>query len=374
MKKYHFIILSLVLIAGISVFSCAKDSAYNFVQQSPIDRLKAVTDSVITNTQVPGIVALVVDHKQGINWMYTAGLSDISNKLPMDSNFTFRIASCSKTFVGTVLLQLVDEGKLTLADKLSKFFPDYPKADSITIAMLGNMTSGVFDFFADPQFINSYSSNPLKVYSSLELANLGFSNPFSFAPGNGWAYSNTGSVVLGLLIEKVTGKTLEAEINDRIIVPMQLSHTGCKRTGIDFPGPHARGYYFPDINNYGDMTTPFDISRAWAAGNIYSKPRDLQRFVEKLVEGGFLSDSLQSRRLSDMHYVGGLFGSYGLCLLKHGSFYGHGGTLWGFTSVMFHSIQRHCTIIIYFNCDLETTYHPLNLFLRYVNILYGTVY
>ncbi len=370
MKKHRKFLVMIVCIAAFSAISCKKDAPVNH-NQACINQMKAVTDSIIDNTHVPGIVALVVDHKRGFDWMYTTGVSDKVTKAPMDSNYTFRIGSNSKPFLGTILLQLVDERKLALTDKLSRFYPGFPKSDSITIAMLCNMTSGIFDFFYDQQFINSYTSDPLKVFSPQELADLGFGNPFTFSPGAGWNYSNTNALILGMIIEQITGNTLETEISNRILIPLQLNNTGCQRSGANFPGPHARGYYFPDLNNYGDMTEPYDISRAWACGSMYSTPRDLQKFAEQLAGGGFLSDSLQFRRLNDMRVTGGLFGSYGLCLLKHGSFYGHGGTLWGFTSVMFHSNEKNCTIIIYFNCDLETTIHPLNLFLLYANILYG---
>jgi D-alanyl-D-alanine carboxypeptidase len=370
MKKRPLLSASILIFCIIAVYSCKKELTTD-PNQIYIDQLKIVTDSIIQNTTVPGIVAIVVDHQRGINWLYAAGVSDKETQAPMDSSYTFRIASNTKTFTATVLLQLVDEGKLTLNDKLSKYFPDYPKSDSITIAMLLNMTSGIFDYFYDEQFLSSYLIDPLKVYSPQELAAIGFANPFSFNPGAGWAYSNTNYILLGMIIEKITGNTVGEEINNRILLPMQLTQTGYLNTGTDFPGPHARGYYFPDVNNYGDMTAPYDISRAGAAGSMYSTPREMQKYVEQLVGGGFLSDTLQNRRLNEMQYVGGLFGNYGLGLLKNGSFYGHGGTLWGFTSVIFHSNVHNCTIIIYFNCDLETTIHPLYLFQRYANILYG---
>lgn len=373
MKKITFGLCLFLLSMLTPLVSCNKKDVEN-TNSLLVEQLKTVTDSIVKNTQVPGIVVLVVDHKRGIDWMYTPGFSDVPGKFPMDGSFTFRIASNTKAFTGTVLLQLVDEGRLSLSDKLSEYYPDFPKADSITIAMLCNMTSGISDYFYDPQFISSYTSNPFKIFPPEELVNIAASNPFTSTPGTDWNYSNTNTVILGMIIEQITGHTLEAEINNRILIPMQLIHTGFQSTGADFPGPHARGYYFPDIENYGDMTAPYDISRAWACGSMYSTTEDLQKFVERLVGGGFLSDTLQNRRLSDMRYIGGLYGSYGLHLLKHGSFYGHGGTLWGFTSVMFHSVKHNSTIIIYFNCNLEATIHPLNLFLRYVNILYGNDY
>jgi D-alanyl-D-alanine carboxypeptidase len=181
MMKKLFILT--VLFVSATLFACKKDQVPD-PNRELVNRLKTITDSIIQNTTVPGIVALVVDYKRGIDWMYTTGVSDKETKAPMDSNYTFRIASSTKTFTGTVLLQLVDEGKLSLNDQLSKFFPEYPKSDSITVAMLCNMTSGVFDYFSDPQFISSYASDPYKVFPPHELTAIAFENPFTNRPGS----------------------------------------------------------------------------------------------------------------------------------------------------------------------------------------------
>ncbi len=108
-------------------------------------------------------MALVVDHNKGIDWIYEVGLSNISEKLPMNRNHTFRIGSNTKTFVITVLLQLVDEKKISLDDKLFKYFPEYQKSDIITIAMIANMTSGVCNYTDDESFWIEIENNPTKV-------------------------------------------------------------------------------------------------------------------------------------------------------------------------------------------------------------------
>lgn len=332
MKKNIFIRLTVLILAASSLASCDKEPKID-QNQLFIDKMKAVTDSIIQNTHVPGIVALVVDHKRDIDWLYAAGYSDIPSKLPMDGSNIFRIASNTKTFTGTVLLQLVDEGKLSLTDKLSKFYPDFPEAESITIAMLCNMSSG----------INDYTGNPV------------------------WQYSNTNTIILGMIIEKLTGNTLESEVENRIVKPLKLNNTGFLTSGLDLPGKHGRGYYAGEYEEDGDYTEFFDISSAWAAGSAYSTPRELQKFAEALVKGTLLSNTLHQRRLNDMIMLSPTVG-YGLCLLKRGSFYGHGGAIPGFTSAMYHSIEKNCTVIIYFNCQLEI--HPEDLFARFVNILY----
>ena len=361
--------MALVFVSFIAI-SCKKDNTQD-PNHEIIRQMEAVTDSIVQNTHVPGIVALVVDHKRGINWIYTSGMSDIPNKLPMNENQTFRIGSCTKTMTVTVLLQLADEGKIFLNNKLSRYFPDYPKSDSITIAMLCNMTSGIFDYASDSQFWTELISNPEKIWSPQELIAIGFSHDFKFSPGNGWDYSNTNTIILGRTIELVTGNSLESEINSRIIQPLNLTRTGFLTSGTSFPGPHAKGYYLGTYVENEDLTEHFDISWGWASGAAYSTPGDLRIFSEALAKGGLISDSLQMKRLTDLQ-MDELGDYYGLGLMKWGSFYGHKGSVMSFTTAMFHSNEKDCTVIIYFNCILEI--RPDYLFHRFMDILYGKNY
>ena len=367
MKKT--ILLLLLAFSFIGLNGCEKKTSPPDENSVLIQKLKAVSDSVLQaqNLHIPGMVALVVDKTKGIDWVYTAGVSDIPQNLPMNENYTFRIGSNTKTMTGTVLLQLVDEGKLRLEDTLSKFFPTFPKADSISIKMLCNMTSGYFNYSEATEFGDSMTANPTKVWQPLELLNIAFAHDFYFPVGQGFHYANTNTIILGLLIEKLTGTDLKTQIANRIMAPLGLVNSGFLTSGTELPGVHGKGYYDGTYVEGNDLTEFIDVSWGWAAGSGYSTPRELQRYVEALVEGDFLSDTLQHRRLTDM--VESSSGGYGLCLVHRGTFYGHNGGIPGFTSSMYHSIEKNCTIIIYFNCQLD--YPPDNLFLRYVNILYG---
>lgn len=370
MKKHQVPIVFILLVSVLSFISCERETEID-ANQLLIDQMKAVTDSIIENTGVPGIVALVVDHKRGIDWLYTAGYSDIARKLPMDGSFSFRIGSNTKTMTGTVLLQLVDEGKLSLSDKLSEYYPEFPKADSITIAMLCNMTSGIYNFSDTEIWQNRLFDEPAKVWTPQESIDIGFSENFYFSPGSGWFYSNTNTIILGMLIEKITGNSLQSEVEKRIVNALNLSNTGLLTSGLTFPGIHGRGYYAGEYAEDADLTEYFDISWAWAAGSAYSTPRELQKFVSAMVQGKLLSDSLSQKRLDDIIELSPNAG-YGLCLLKRGSFYGHNGAVPGFTSSMYHSNEKNCTVIIYFNCQLEPA--PDYLFARFMKILYGGEY
>ena len=370
MKKLPVALFIWVSVTALLLAACFKADTYD-PNQVYYDQLKYVTDSIVQNTHVPGIVALVADHKRGIDWFYSTGLSDIPNKLPMDGGYTFRIGSITKTMVGTVVLQLVDERKLTLNDKLSKYFPAFPKSDSITITMLLNMTSGIFDYPDDAQFMNTLVSDPLKVWSPQEIVNVGFSHDFYFSPGTGIHYSSTGTFILGMIIEKVTGHSLQSEIENRIIKPLNLVNTGFITSGTELPGIHGRGYYMGPYVEGQDLTEHFDYSWAWAAGSVYTTPRELQKFVEMMVGGGFTSDSLQIKRLTRMQALTPKI-DYGLGIWKRQSFYGHNGGVPGFVSSMYHSNEKNCTVIIYFNCYLDSPGSSADgLFLRYMKILYG---
>ncbi len=368
-RNYPFIIAIWFVI--LLSTSCKKDDPVADPNQATIDRLKLAADSVIKNTTIPGLVALVVDHQKGINWLYAAGVSNTLTKAPMDVNHTFRIASNTKTFTGTLLLQLVDEGKIRLNDKLSEYFPQYPKSDSITIKMLCNMSSGINAYETD-EWMNAVKANPLRVWAPGELADFAFSQPFLFSPGTGYQYINSNTIILGMIIEQVTGNTLESEITNRIINPLQLTNTAFHTSGTDLPGNHGRGYDFEEFGVTGDVTESYDLSMMWAAGSVHSTPRELQAYVEALVKGRFLSDTLQQRRLNDM-ITTSTISKYGLCLARLTSFYGHNGEVWGYTSSMWHSPKHDCTIIIYYNCDRISIYNPDNLAGKFLIILYGSI-
>lgn len=364
LKNFRYL---LGIAAILALTACRKENPWN-VNLATTDQMRFIADSVIQTTKVPGLVALVVDKKRGINWMYTSGLANLSDQTPMNSGYVFRIGSNTKTFTGTVLLQLAEEGKLSLDDTLSKYFPNYPKADAITVAMLCNMTSGIRDYTRNALWGNIMEATPARRWTPQELMDWAFSENFLFEPGTGFSYSNSNTILLGMIIEKITGNSLEAEIRQRITRPLQLTQTALVTSGTGFPGPHARGYYEGSFVAGNDQTETYDYSYIWAAGAAYSTPRELQRYVEALVGGELLSPAMQKKRLEDMRELAPRL-AYGLGLFRRGSFYGHNGTVTGYSSSMYHSNLHDCTVIIYFNSMLEL--HPDYLFERFMHMLYG---
>lgn len=362
------LVASILALFSMGVFGC--NSSGDNSNEELIAQMQAATDKIIATTHVPGIVALVADHARNINWVYAAGVSDIPNNVPANPSYTFRIGSNTKTFVVTVLLQLVAEGKVSLDDKLSKFFPEFQNANKITIAMLCNMTSGIPNYSEDEYFVDRMLNQPKKVWSPLELVRIGINKQFTFEPGTGWKYSNTNTILLGMIIEKITQNSLQEEIATRIVDKLGLRQTAFLTSGTELPGIHGRGYYEDVYVQGADMTEHYDISWGWAAGSAYSTPRELQKYVEALVGGGLLPDDIQTIRFSEhiVHFDEKI--AYGLGILKRGTFYGHNGSLPGFTSSMYHSAEKNCTVIIYFNSQLEEMI-PDQLFASFMEILYG---
>ncbi len=368
-----FLYLYFILFPALLFVSCSDTSVSpNTETAAMLEKMKYVADTTVRNSHIPGIVALVIDRKRGFTWEYGTGVSDIPNNLPANINYTYRIGSVTKTFTITVLLQLVGEGRLSLDDKLAKFFPQYPKADSISVRSLCNMTSGIANYTGQP-FFDEMWANPTRIWFPDELAARGFASGFDSIPPGEYKYSNTNTILAGRIIEKITNRTLEQEINTRIIQPLGLQSTGFLTSGIQLPGTHGRGYYFINYVPGQDLTEYFDLSTYWAAGSVYSKPHELAVYARALVAGGLLPDSLQQKRLNnDFNYTTPKDG-YGLGIYRHGSFYGHSGELQGFMGCMYHSIEKDCTIIIYFNSLLIGT-NAEDVNLAFLKIMYGNDY
>jgi len=344
--------LGLLLFLIIIAASCKKDSNSSEDDIKKQNIIVAI-DSVAENTHVPGIVAGIWAPDEDIELLYAAGFSDLETNSLMDTDMIFRIGSNTKTMTNTVLLKLVDEGLISLDDKLSDYLPDYPRADEVTIEMLCNMRSGIHSYSEDTVYQQEMANNPSKVWDYEELITYATVDNYNFNPGTDFHYSNTNTILIGMIAEQLTGKTLKMLINEIIIEPLGLTRTKYLSEGIQLDGYHPKGYYNgqydPSHPEYGEF---FDVSWAGPAGGAVSTVRELKEYIIAMVDGTFLSDDLQQRRLNELYPCSHPNMDYGLGIFKYGSFYGHTGSIPGFTSLMFYSLEKNCTIIIWFNCQL----------------------
>lgn len=369
LKNKVIILPVLFLISGI-FYSCDTDKG-----SGPSDktagtaRLESLCDSVVNNTPVPGIIAGFWSGENGIAWEYAAGKADVSANVPMNTNMFFRIASITKTMVNSVLFQLVDEGLISMTDTLSRYRPDIPNSDNMTILMLSDMTSGIGEYSSHIDFILQSISNPLFYWHPDTLIKLGTQRPVNAPPGDAWFYSNTNTVILGRIIEELTGNSLEYELRTRIFEPFNLANTSFPVQGNEMPDPHPKAY-FPGSQDLGmDWSESYDISVAWAAGAIISTLSDLRIYASLLVDGELTSAESHAFRLNHKVPTNIKDAYYGLGILSWKTFYGHLGGLPGFTSLLLRDPDNDATMIILYNCQLDA-YQPADLAERFWEEIY----
>lgn len=275
-------------------------------------------------------------------WAAHAGANELSSSVPPSPSSRFRIGSVTKTFVATVVLQLVDEGTLALDDPIDRHLPGVvPNGTAITVRQILNHTSGVYDYAHERDWSTNRwrGDGRFRTYAPQELLDVAFAQAPYFPPGQGWHYSNTNYVVAALLIERLTGRPYGVEISERILRPLHLNQTSLPGTDPTVPEPHAHGY--TELEHEGAEhegwvdATEMNPSLDWAAGEMISTTADLNRFIAALLGGDLLSPAALSA-MRDTVETGGGF-RYGLGLQEFDlpcgtTITGHGGELLGYTT------------------------------------------
>lgn len=307
------------------------------------------SDSIINSAKQPGLIICITQDDK-IIYEKAKGFSDLATKEPMDLKMRFRIGSLTKTFTATCILQLADEKKLTLDDRLSKYFDWVPNSKNITIRMLGDMSSGLYNYSELSAMDDSMNTNPRKKWKPEELVKLAVQKDPYFDPGKGFHYSNTNTVLMGMIIERITGNTLAAEFKSRIIDKLGLTQTELP-DDAEITGFHSHGYNEDDskfIEPLTDVTTKHDPSWAWAAGSVISSLKDIKVYIKALATGKLTSSQMHDERLKwnldtpMLKYGFGIF-------LAGGDFYGHNGSYPGFHNVSVYSPKTKISIIIFYN-------------------------
>ena len=333
---------------------------------------RAMTEAIKDNA-VPGLVMLVRSPKG--DWQTVLGTAEIGTDKPWTLGDHFRIGSNTKTMTATVILQLAQEGKLKLSDPVAKYVPGVPNGDKITIANLAEMRSGLYSYTADPAFNRTLDEQPKKAWTPAELLRIAFAHPVNAAPDTEFEYSNTNIVLLGVIIEKLTGMSATEAFQKRIFEPLGLKQTSLPLPAQwALPDPHPQGYQFltnaATVDSYAvpkdklkaalDGTfkplnyTDANPSWAWTAGGAISTAGELAAYVKALVGGGLLNAEMQKVRFDSIRPITSGAG-YGLGIAQFGPMYGHDGQLPGFSSFMAYDPKTKTTLIIGANLAAEPT-------------------
>jgi len=318
-------------------------------------QVDAAVQAVMKKWQIPGVILGVWQQGQPpIVKAYGARNVDLAaakRGKPMKTDFYMRIGSETKTFTATAVLQLVEEGKVGLEDPISKYVKGVPNGNAITVRELGEMRSGLLSYSANEEWALKYFGNPHMSWKPTELLPYSFGSPALFAPGTQFNYSNTNTILLGLLVENVSGEPLHTYIEKRILKPLGMTHTSFP-TGAEFPRPHAQGYTTQTLNGKEAITTNWNPSWGWAAGAMISDLHDLRIWAKSVATGSLLTPATQRQRERFIPAPGLEPARYGFALFDDKGWVGHNGSLPGYESLTIYSPSQRATMVILLNSDI----------------------
>ncbi|MDQ4214860.1 serine hydrolase domain-containing protein [Microbacterium capsulatum] len=286
-------------------------------------------------------------------WITAYGSADPAAGTPMRIGMHTRIGSLTKMYTTTIVLQLAEEGKLKLDDTIGQYVPGIPNGDTITLRQLADMTSGVASYTMNERLVDAYLADPSVVYTPDQL--IAAAVPLSplFEPGTGFSYSNTNTVLLGEVIEKVTALSFGRELQLRIIDPLHLKNTSWPDGSTAIPAPYAHGYTLngPDAT----PTAPTDSTSwnpAWSftAGEIISDIDDLLTMGRALGTGqGLVDAQSQQMRLTSFSKIG-----YGFGMSCSNGWVGHTGDISGYNSSLYYDTATDTTVAVQTNSDIAS--------------------
>lgn len=331
-KLSHCVFTILIAVAAASFSACGGSGTASSTSTSPA--LKGLLTGVVNQSGVPGAVMCMTE-ASGRTWAEASGVADRASGRAATSADLFRIASNSKTFTATAVLMLRDDGLIDLEAPIADFVHDFniPHDDVITVRMLLNHTSGLADHENDTGWLAEQQAaghSPEYQPQELVAAALAVAPDLLFAPGTGYHYSNTGYVVLSVIVNRISGMEFKDFVRARIIEPFGLTHTYIL-PGAEMPAsPYARGYVF--ANGGMSVVDATVMNESWdvGAGGMISTVCDLATFVRLLFGGQILSaDSLAQMETFSAQK------NYGLgCDHDPGLGWGHNGSTDGYNSVM----------------------------------------
>ena len=337
MRAFVAAVLVLVLVAPTVPAAAAKKPT----------RVQKLARSLVA-AHAPGAIVVVrtpTRTRSGV-----AGAAQLQPRVAMKANMHFRIASVTKTFVATVVLQLVGEGKLALDDSIERWLPGLvPNGSAITVRELLSHTSGLFNYTDDLGWQNAVIANPGQEWSPRDLLAIAFSKPPLFAPGTNWSYSNTNYIVLGLMLEAITGEPVANVLKERIFDPLALRATSFP-TGIAMDEPFTHGY-LSFQGSLVDLAPILNPSWGYAAGQIVSTAADVTKFLAALLGGKLLSPAL----MTQMQAGSPSSGVYGLGIRTTfsgcGRVYGHDGSFFGWRNEAFATANGRRAAVVMVNVD-----------------------
>lgn len=313
--------------------------------------LLAALDRSFAGTKAPGVIAGVWQGDK--EWTVSRGKTALQGGATPSLDLHTRVGSVTKTMVGTLILELVDEGKVGLDDTVEAFFPALPLADQITVRMLGKMASGIASYTLSDQFTERYFKNPTESWTTDQLLAMAFHLPREFAPGQGFQYCNTNFVMLGVMIEKLRGRPLGEVLRERLFDPLDMPQSSYP-LGLGLPEPSWNGYTLQGTPD--GTTTPTDATH-WSptfgagAGEVVSCLHDLRAWARALGRGHLLEPATQAVRLEPNTYSQKGKRAYCFGVGVENGWISHAGTLPGYNTQVAYLPSQDIAIVVMTNSD-----------------------
>ncbi|MBS1888623.1 MAG: beta-lactamase family protein [Actinobacteria bacterium] len=292
----------------------------------------------------PGIMLSITGPKG--DYTKAWGVRDVASGAPLTTGDHFRVGSITKTFTATAILRQVEMGHLKLSDTLGQYIGGIANGNIITIRDLLDMQSGVYEYESE-ELDQKISENLLLPFGPQDALQLIREGQPQFAPGEKTVYTNSNYVLLGLILEQVSGETAEAAITTDVIKPLGLQHTNFATTA-EMPKPFTQGYCSLPTNPLANCTA-FNPGIFWTAGAINSTLADMSKYSRQLATGALLSPAMQAERLTFGYvpypFEGPSVFGYGLGILSFGQWLGHDGEVPGYATETMYEPRSGASIV-----------------------------
>ena len=336
-----------------------------------VSELQQTLDDTMAEYGVPGAAVGVWIPGEG-SWTAVAGLADVEAGEPVTTEMQWPIRSITKSYTVTLILQLVDEGVISLDDTIDQYIDGITDGDTITLRQLADMSSGNSDYFTDAFIQDWLVDDPDRIFTLDELNGYVVDQPAQFAPGTEKVYTNANTNLLGKVVEVATGEDFADVLDERILEPLGQTDTRYITDVSTWTEPHALGYSPAD----GAVESPpSNLSVLGPAGSMITSLDDARAWGEMLATGAFLSPATQTEREQGAPLdAGPPYDIYALGMGQTDGWWGHNGEGLGYTAANFHNNDTGATIAVFFNLsDYEPKAHPADqLFRRLAAVIAGT--
>jgi CubicO group peptidase (beta-lactamase class C family) len=344
-------LLILVLAAqSLPGISCQSGATVNTKDQSGLEaKVDSIAEAALNKSMVPGL-SVAVMRGPDVILAKGYGFADVEKRVPATPSTIYQIGSISKQFTAAAIMRLVEQGRMRLDDPITKYLPDYPtQGHTVLVRHLLHQTSGIKEFFTI-QGYDEMDISPPEKHSRDDLISLFKKQPFQFAPGERWAYSNSNYTLLGRIIETVSGKTYDQYLRESFFAPLGLKATSqcdARLTG----DAHAKGYFVKD--GAVVIAPQVNMNMAIGDGGLCSTVLDLVKWKRALVNSGVVTGSSYDKMISSEPVRRGYKPAYGFGLSLVGldglRRVAHNGEVGGFTGTLAHYPDKDITIAVLTN-------------------------